>query len=121
MKHVAYFGLVGPVLFWSNRFPLFYGPITALDWNFPDLWSGGVRLGGLRKKPPQPQELLERVFDMQTVLRTPYRIDIKQPIYYVLESLDQLDEISSSDLMTEIHLAQTKGLNKPLHPVAKAS
>jgi len=60
-------------------------------------------------------------FDVQTVLRTPYRIDIKQPIYYVLESLDQLDEISSSDLMTEIHLAQKIGLNKPLHPIAKAS
>jgi len=60
-------------------------------------------------------------FDMQTVLRTPYRIDIKQPLYFVLESLDQLAEISSSDLINEIHKAQKLGLNKPLHAIAKAS
>lgn len=60
-------------------------------------------------------------FDMQTVLCTPYRIDIKQPIYFVLESLDQLAEISSSDLINEIHKAQKLGLNKPLHPIAIAS
>ncbi|MFK8011272.1 MAG: hypothetical protein AB8B80_04475 [Marinicellaceae bacterium] len=60
-------------------------------------------------------------FDLQTVLRTPYRIDIKQPIYFVLESLDQLSEISAMNLLKEIHKAQKQGLNKPLHPLAKAS
>jgi phenylalanine-4-hydroxylase len=59
-------------------------------------------------------------FDISTVLRTPYRIDIKQPIYFVLESLDQLAEISGADLLSEIHQAQKIGLNKPLHPIAKA-
>lgn len=60
-------------------------------------------------------------FDLNAVLRTPYRIDIKQPIYYVLESLDQLVDISAADVIEEVHRAQKMGLNKPLHPVAKAS
>ncbi len=59
-------------------------------------------------------------FNLNAILRTPYRIDIKQPIYYVLESLDQLVDISASDVINEIHRAQKMGLNKPLHAVAKA-
>jgi hypothetical protein len=39
----------------------------------------------------------------------------------VLESLDQLVEISSLDLITEIRKAQKLGLKKPLHILAKAS
>jgi len=60
-------------------------------------------------------------FNVQNILRTPYRIDIKQPIYYVLESLDQLEEITKSSLIEEIKAAQLLGLNKPLHPMAIAS
>ena len=60
-------------------------------------------------------------FDLMTVLRTPYRIDIKQPIYFVLESLDQLTEITDRDLIKDIHQAQEMGLNPPLHSVARAS
>jgi len=60
-------------------------------------------------------------FDIINVLRTPYRIDIKQPIYFVLDSLDQLTDIASRDLMADIHQAQKLGLNPPLHSVAKAS
>ncbi|WP_395375183.1 phenylalanine 4-monooxygenase [Marinicella sp. W31] len=60
-------------------------------------------------------------FDIMTVLRTPYRIDIKQPIYFVLESLEQLTEIAERDLIADIHQAQEMGLNPPLHSVAKAS
>jgi phenylalanine-4-hydroxylase len=60
-------------------------------------------------------------FEIQNVLRTPYRIDIQQPIYFVLESLDQLVEISSLDLINEIRKAQKLGLKKPLHILAKAS
>ena len=60
-------------------------------------------------------------FDIMTVLRTPYRIDIKQPIYFVLESLDQLADIAQRDLMADIQKAQELGLNPPLHPIAKAS
>ena len=29
-------------------------------------------------------------FDLLTVLRTPYRIDIVQPVYFVIDSFEQL-------------------------------
>jgi phenylalanine-4-hydroxylase len=45
-----------------------------------------------------------RPFDLLEVLRTPYRIDIPQPRYFVLESLEQLFElarVSLADVMAE--------------------
>ena len=36
------------------------------------------------------------------VLRTPYRIDIMQPLYYVLEDFAQLTEITQRDLMADV-------------------
>ncbi len=51
-----------------------------------------------------------RTFDVIDILRTPYYIDILQPIYYVLESLDQLFELTQRDLIPLIKTARTLGL-----------
>ncbi|MCZ6669315.1 MAG: phenylalanine 4-monooxygenase, partial [Gammaproteobacteria bacterium] len=51
-----------------------------------------------------------RTFDVIEILRTPYRIDILQPIYYVLESLDQLFELTQRDIIPLIETARTLGL-----------
>jgi phenylalanine-4-hydroxylase len=51
-----------------------------------------------------------RAFDVIDILRTPYHIDILQPVYYVLESLEQLFEIAQLDLMPLIQKARTLGL-----------
>ncbi len=59
-------------------------------------------------------------FDVIQVLTTPYRIDIKQPIYYVLESFEQLSEITERNLMADILLARKKGLQSPHHKLAQA-
>ncbi|TDR17556.1 phenylalanine 4-monooxygenase [Marinicella litoralis] len=61
-----------------------------------------------------------RPFDVMDVLTTPYRIDIKQPIYYVLESFDQLAEISARNLVIDILQARKMGLQDPHHLLAKA-
>lgn len=42
-------------------------------------------------------------------LRTPYRIDILQPIYYVIEGMATLFEVMSNDLFGLIHKAQDLG------------
>lgn len=47
-------------------------------------------------------------------LRTPYRIDILQPIYYVLESYQDLFNIMNQDLLGLIHKAQDLGDFAPL-------
>lgn len=47
-------------------------------------------------------------------LRTPYRIDILQPLYYVLENFDQLMEIAESDVMPIVRQAMELGLFEPL-------
>ncbi|MCK6265701.1 phenylalanine 4-monooxygenase [Vibrio sp. ZSDE26] len=44
-------------------------------------------------------------FSVIDVLRTPYRIDIMQPIYYVLEDLKQLYHLSQDDLINAVNLA----------------
>ncbi|MGL5490428.1 MAG: phenylalanine 4-monooxygenase, partial [Shewanella sp.] len=56
------------------------------------------------------------------VLRTPYRIDIMQPIYYVIEHIDMLDEIAKMDIMAYVAKARQLGLFAPKYPPkAKAS
>ncbi len=42
-------------------------------------------------------------------LRTPYRIDILQPLYYVLDSLETLHELSERDIMGMVHDAWRRG------------
>ena len=48
---------------------------------------------------PQPEH---RAFDLLDVLRTPYRIDQIQPIYYVIDELDTLFDIVDS--LSLIHI-----------------
>ncbi|MGL5410402.1 MAG: phenylalanine 4-monooxygenase, partial [Shewanella sp.] len=55
-------------------------------------------------------------FDLLEVLRTPYRIDIMQPIYYVIEHIDMLDEIAKLDIMGYVTKARQLGLFPPKFP-----
>ncbi|OGT36476.1 MAG: phenylalanine 4-monooxygenase [Gammaproteobacteria bacterium RIFCSPHIGHO2_12_FULL_37_14] len=51
------------------------------------------------------------------VLRTPYRIDIMQPIYYVIDSFDVLFQLIDMDLISLIHEARQLGMHKPLYHI----
>jgi phenylalanine-4-hydroxylase len=53
-------------------------------------------------------------FDIHTVLRTPYRIDIMQPEYFVLDNIEQLYTLSQMDLMFHVKQAMAAGLLPPL-------
>lgn len=57
-----------------------------------------------------------RPFDVLDILRTPYRIDIHQPIYFVLESADQLFDAAERDILRDIRHAQQLGLHEPRYP-----
>ncbi len=50
-----------------------------------------------------------RGFDVMDILRTPYRIDIHQPLYFVLEDLDDLFAAADRDLMADVKAAQARG------------
>jgi phenylalanine-4-hydroxylase len=60
-------------------------------------------------------------FDAVDVLRTPYRIDIFQPIYFVIESFDQLFDLAQSDLLGQIKEARRLGMHKPTFPPKEAA
>ena len=52
------------------------------------------------------------------VLRTPYRIDIMQPLYYELASFDDLFTLAESDIMKLVQQAMKLGLHAPLFEIA---
>ena len=57
------------------------------------------------------------------VFRTPYRIDILQPVYYMLKKISDLDEIRKyeiEDIMTLVKEAQELGLFEPKFPPKEA-
>ncbi len=53
-------------------------------------------------------------FDALTALRTPYRIDIPQPLYYVLNSFQDLFKILDQDLIGLLEESKTLGDFEPL-------
>ena len=48
-------------------------------------------------------------FDLETVLRTDYRIDIVQPVYFEIESFQQLADVIETDIEAAIRAAMAKG------------
>ncbi len=62
---------------------------------------------------------VERVaFDPLTVLRTPYRIDILQPVYFVIESFEALAASLETDIPALLDQAEAMGDFAPLYGVA---
>lgn len=51
-----------------------------------------------------------REFNVIDILRTPYRIDIHQPIYYVIDNIEELMQVTERDLLSDIKKAQSLGL-----------
>jgi len=57
-----------------------------------------------------------RPFDVIDMLRTPYRIDIHQPVYFVIEDLDDLFAAAERDLLDDVRQARALGLHAPKFP-----
>lgn len=67
------------------------------------------------------ETVLRKPFDVIDILRTPYRIDIPQPIYFVLENPDQLSAVVERDLIADIQDARAMGLHPPSYPPKEAA
>ena len=82
----------------------------------------GVRAygSGIMSSPSELRYAVEsdkpqrKPFDAVDVLRTPYRIDILQPIYFVIDSFDDLFELAQADLLGYIKQARALGMHEPL-------
>lgn len=92
--------------------------------------DGELRIvgGGILSSPKETCYALEsdvavrQPLDVLDALRTPYRIDILQPLYYVLDSFGQLMDIARMDVMPLVNEARQRGLFEPLFtPKQKAS
>ena len=59
---------------------------------------------------------LRKPFDVLDVLRTPYRIDIVQPIYFVIDSFDVLFQLTEMDLIGLVQEARKLGMHPALYP-----
>ncbi|ROV56754.1 phenylalanine 4-monooxygenase [Vibrio ponticus] len=75
------------------------------------LSSPGETLYALDSKVP-----VRATFELNTVLRTPYRIDIMQPIYFKLDDISELYQLTRLDLAAEVEHAMQAGLYPPLFP-----
>jgi phenylalanine-4-hydroxylase len=86
--------------------------------------KGGLRIygGGILSSPGETHYALESEQAIRKplvpvdVLRTPYRIDIMQPLYYILDKFDDLFEISKMDIMAMVEEAKQLGLFEPQFP-----
>jgi phenylalanine-4-hydroxylase len=59
-----------------------------------------------------------RLFDIIDVLRTPYRIDILQTVYFVIQGFDELYELANQDLLAAIRRARAMGMKAPTYALA---
>lgn len=60
---------------------------------------------------------IRKPFDPVDALRTPYRIDIFQTVYFTIDSLDELFKVAQLDLFELIAEARRLGMHAPTFPV----
>ncbi|GAL03356.1 phenylalanine-4-hydroxylase [Photobacterium aphoticum] len=61
--------------------------------------SPGETQYALRTQESDGPVPLHKPFDPVDVMRTPYRIDIMQPVYFVLDDIQQLYDLAHTDVM----------------------
>ncbi|MDX1402842.1 MAG: phenylalanine 4-monooxygenase, partial [Kiloniellales bacterium] len=92
-------------LFWFTvEFGLIEGPEGPRIYGAGILSSPGETLHALESK-----RAIRRRFDLLSVLRTPYRIDVFQPIYYVITDFTELQALFELDLQAIIRRADDLG------------
>ncbi len=77
--------------------------------------------GGILSSPKETvyslsSEPEHQVFDPLEAMRTPYRIDILQPLYFVLPDLKRLFEVAQEDIMDMVERGMQLGLHAPKFP-----
>ncbi|MEE8157054.1 MAG: phenylalanine 4-monooxygenase [Gammaproteobacteria bacterium] len=64
---------------------------------------------------------VRKLFDAVEALRTPYRVDIFQTVYYVIESFEQVYELAGKNLLDLVADARELGMLEPTFPSEEES
>lgn len=84
------------------------------------VYGGGILSSASETKYSLESDIPERKpFDIMDVLRTPYRIDIQQPIYYIIKNFEVLFQLIDMDLIGLIHEARRRGMYQPSYLLQK--
>ena len=103
-------------LFWFTvEFGLLRTPDGLRSYGAGIVSSPGELIYALESEIPARQQL-----DPLEVLRTPYRIDIYQTVYFIINSFDDLYDLAQQDLIALITKARKLGIHAPTFP-AKAA
>lgn len=80
------------------------------------VYGGGI-LSSMNETPYCLESSIpeRKPFNVLDVLRTPYRIDIMQPIYFVIDDFDVLFQLTDMDLIGLIHEARKLGMHEPVY------
>ena len=84
--------------------------------NSPRIYGGGILSSPSETVYALSDKPEHRAFDLLDVLRTPYRIDQIQPIYYVIDQIETLFDIVNSDIMSHVKQAMALGLFESSQP-----
>ncbi|MFT5138814.1 MAG: phenylalanine-4-hydroxylase, partial [Rhodothermales bacterium] len=104
-------------LFWFTvEFGLLKTPNGLRSYGAGIVSSPGEMIYALESELP-----LRKQLDPIDVLRTPYRIDIFQTIYFVIESFDELFELAQQDLIALIERARKMGMHTPSYPLKESA
>lgn len=81
------------------------------------VYGGGI-LSSIGETPfsVNSSEPARKPFDVLEMLRTPYRIDIFQCIYFVIQNYEQIYNVLNQDMMGMIAKAMELGLYPPAYP-----
>lgn len=76
--------------------------------------------GGIMSSPSEAAHCISdkaerKPLQMLEAMRTPYRIDIVQPIYYYIESFKELGDFSEGEIMDNVRRTQELGLFEPVY------
>jgi phenylalanine-4-hydroxylase len=83
----------------------------------PKIYGGGILSSYGETLYALDSDIPERLpFDILRILRTPYRYDIMQTVYYVLNNLDDLYQVMQLDLLALIKEACKLGMLAPTFP-----
>ncbi|GLS84213.1 phenylalanine 4-monooxygenase [Paraferrimonas haliotis] len=98
-------------LYW---FTVEFGLLKGAD--KPRIYGGGILSSPGETLYALSDEPIRKPFDLIDVLRTPYRIDIMQPVYFCLDEFDNLFDIANTNIMAAVNDAMKLGMHSPLFP-----
>ena len=78
------------------------------------IYGGGILSSYKETLSCLGSEPVHQPFEVNRVLRTPYRINIVQPIYFVINRLADLQVLGESDLLSLVREAMKQPMHEPL-------